>query len=147
MKPTPGDWIARGRTVFPAGETALSIGVAEQHRKEAADNAALWAEAGSVFNATGKSPRQLADDLAAALDALKRIDHFALVINSDVRFVKSPHAAAITEALLVVQSIVQGRAQPAVKCKDEGGAVGAMGECLICHADAGEACHWKRRHG
>ena len=48
---TPGPWAARGLTVFPGKETALSVAVVTQHRREAGANARLIAAAPDMLEA------------------------------------------------------------------------------------------------
>jgi hypothetical protein len=54
---------------LPDGKRVAMVG----HGPKAAHNAALIANAGNTFNATGKTPSQLAADLAAAQQEIARL--------------------------------------------------------------------------
>jgi hypothetical protein len=77
-KPTPGPWYSSGTDVKPLGNRPFICwtGTPERYLDEARANAALIAEAGTVFHETGLTPRQLLeqrDELVELLESYLRI--------------------------------------------------------------------------
>ena len=87
---TPGPWLAKKHGVVVGGafhrytngkaqsQVALAtMGNAVENEAERDANAALIAEAGTVTTETGLTPRQLAEQRAELLEALRGIMHYA----------------------------------------------------------------------
>jgi len=95
---TPGPWLAKKHGVVVGGafhrytngkaqsQVALAtMGNAVENEAERDANAALIAEAGTVTTETGLTPRQLAEQRAELLEALREIDVICTESRSDLR--------------------------------------------------------------
>lgn len=83
FKPTPGPWLVDSETLvagdfdhFAGGLLIADCGRPRKSDRENAANAALIAQAGTVYGETGKTPRQLADDVARLRTALATVEHW-----------------------------------------------------------------------
>ena len=106
QKHTPGPWTAcgwRGLVVNAASGATIvacpgaSLGAnADEHEA----NARLIAEAGTVATETGRTPRQLADDRAALLEACQR------VLRS-LGWGESPDRLTLTEQGVILKAAIE----------------------------------------
>lgn len=95
FKPTPGPWTSETtpsyvfvtRAIYGAnGELVAHVGIPGYQANVASNvaNAALVAEAGTVYSETGKTPRRLADENAELLVALEDVMRFWMHDDEDV---------------------------------------------------------------